>query len=285
MANYIYAMKSIITFTAILTIISSISIATAQVTIAPTNLFVAENARFGTYMVINNSNETQEISIDFAFAYTESDEQGYRTIVQDDQQMREKHSIAEYIRAFPRNFTLAPGQRQVIRLRLNPPNELEDGTYWARIKTASTPETPPIELQTENTVAARVGIRVEQVTGIFYKKGDVATGIDIEEIRTEYDSESGKLIVLIDHLRTGNSPFLGSITTSIIDSNGQEVRRGFLSTSLYFDGIFRQEFEIDDIPNGEYLIRTTFESRRSDIPDSDLVQMPNVTETTTFIKR
>ncbi len=285
MANYIYAMKSTITLSVILLIISSITIANAQVTIAPTNLFIEENARFGTYMVINNSNDTQEISIDFTFAYSQSDEQGYRTIVQNEDEIKEAHSIADYVRAFPRNFTLAPGQRQVIRLRLTPPNDLEDGTYWARIKTASTPETPPIELQSNDAVAARVGIRVEQVTGLFYKKGSVSTGIEIEEIRTEYDSESENLIVLIDHQRTGNSPFLGSIITSIIDSNGQEVRRGFLSTSLYFDGIFRQEFEIGDLPNGEYLIRATFESNRSDIPESDLVQMQSVTETTTFTKR
>lgn len=285
MANYIYAMKSTITLSVILLIISSITIANAQVTIAPTNLFIEENARFGTYMVINNSNDTQEISIDFTFAYSQSDEQGYRTIVQNEDEIKEAHSIADYVRAFPRNFTLAPGQRQVIRLRLTPPNDLEDGTYWARIKTASTPETPPIELQSNDAVAARVGIRVEQVTGLFYKKGSVSTGIEIEEIRSEYDSESENLIVLIDHQRTGNSPFLGSIITSIIDSNGQEVRRGFLSTSLYFDGIFRQEFEIGDLPNGEYLIRATFESNRSDIPESDLVQMQSVTETTTFTKR
>lgn len=285
MGNYIYVMKSITTFIAILFIISSFNIANAQVTIAPTNLFIGENARFGTYMVINNSNDTQEISIDFAFAYSQSDGNGFRTIVQGDEETTASYSIAEHIRAFPRNFTLAPGQRQVVRLRLTPPNDLADGTYWARIKTASTPETPPIELQSNNAVAARVGIRVEQVTGIFFKKGTVSTGIDVNEIRTEYDPESGTLAVLVDHSRTGNSPFLGSITTSLIDSDGQEVRRGFLSTSLYFDGIFRQEFEIPDLPNGEYLIRTTFETSRSDIPESDLVQMATVTETATFVKR
>lgn len=56
----------------------------AQVTIAPTNMFIDGNARFGTYMVINNSNETQEISIDFLFAYSQTDEQGNRSIIQDD---------------------------------------------------------------------------------------------------------------------------------------------------------------------------------------------------------
>lgn len=260
-------------------------LAQAQVTIAPTNLFIDGNTRFGTYMVINNSNETQEISIDFIFAYSQTDEDGNRRVVQDDTETAETYSIADDVRAFPRNFTLVPGQRQVVRLRLNPPADLEDGTYWARIKTSSSPEAPPLELAANNAVAARVGIKVEQVTGLFFKKGTVTTGIEIDEIRTDYESETGKLFVLTDLRRTGNSPFLGSISTSLIDSNGQEVRNGFLSTSIYFDSVYRQQFDIADLPNGTYTIRITFETRRSDIQSSDLVQMQPVTQTTTFTKR
>lgn len=257
----------------------------AQVTIAPTNMFIDGNARFGTYMVINNSNETQEISIDFLFAYSQTDEQGNRSIIQDDSAVAEQYSIAEFIRAFPRNFTLASGQRQVVRLRLNPPNDLEDGTYWARIKTGSTPESPPLELQSNNAVAARVGIRVEQVTGLFFKKGNTTTGIEVTEISTEYDQLTDKLNVYIDINRTGNSPFLGSITTSLINENGEIVRESFISTSIYFDGVQKSEFDIADIPNGQYTIRVQFESSRADIPSSDIIQMPTVIETTTFTKR
>jgi hypothetical protein len=257
----------------------------AQVTIAPTNMYIDGNARFGTYMVINNSNDTQEISIDFLFAYSQTDEQGNRTVIQNDTVAAKRYSIAEYIRAFPRNFTLAPGQRQVVRLRLNPPSDLDDGTYWARIKTGSTPEAPPLELQASNAVAARVGIRVEQVTGLFFKKGSTTTGIEVDEITTNYDQASGKLLVFTDLDRTGNSPFLGSITTSLISQSGEVVREGFISTTIYFDGVHRNEFDIADIPNGQYTIRVEFESSRSDIPSSDLVQMSPVIETTTFTKR
>ena len=121
-------------------------------------------------MVINNSNETQEISIDFTFSYSSSDSAGIRSIVTDDPEIEDQYSIAEYIKAFPRNFTLAKDQRQIVRLRLSPPSDLPDGTYWARIKTGSSPEAPPVELQASNTVSAKVGIRVEQITGIFYIK-------------------------------------------------------------------------------------------------------------------
>ncbi|XWN38641.1 MAG: hypothetical protein ROO71_06755 [Balneola sp.] len=266
------------------TILLALSLSTfnafGQVTIAPTNLFIDDNSKFGTYMVINGSNETQEISIDFIFSYANLDENGNRTLVYDDAEMEEQFSIVEYVRAFPKNFTLAPNQRQIVRLRISAPNNMPDGTYWSRIKTSSTPEAPPLELQTDQAVTAQVGIIVEQVTGLFYKNGNVNTGIEINTIRTE--RESSVLNVYTDFLKTGNSPFLGSITTTLLDNSGRELKTGFISTSVYTDGTHKQELDISDLGAGSYSIKVTFETRRSDISERDIVGMEPVTQTTSF---
>ena len=251
----------------------------AQVTISPTNLFIDDNAQFGSYMVINGSNEAQEISIDFFFAYSQADENGTRGIVQDDSLSEEQYSIADKVRAFPRNFTLAPGQRQTVRLRVSGTNDLQDGTYWSRIKTTSTPETPPLEIQNNDAVTARVGIKVEQVTGLFFKKGTVTTGITINGIETSTENDGNSLNVLVDLLRTGNSPFLGTITTEILNAQGTRVLSDFVSTSIYFDGKFKQQLNIQDLQPGNYQVKVTFESSRNDIDQSRLVQMPVSTQT------
>src|SRR5690606_33452391 len=103
------------------------------------------------------------------------------------------------------------------------------------IRTAASPETPPVEVSNTEVVTARVGITIEQITGIFYKKGKVTTGIEVEEIHTE-ELENDQLAVLTAFKRTGNSPFLGSISTSLINSKNETIRKAFVSTSLYFDG-------------------------------------------------
>ncbi len=255
----------------------------AQVTIAPTNLFIDNQSKFGSYMVINGSDTPQEVSIEFFFGYSDTDRNGERTSVTEANDSIEQYSIAEHIRAFPKNFALQPGQRQVVRLRISPPGNLDEGTYWARIKTTSSPESPPVEVTSSEAVSAHVGINIEQITGLFYKNGTTTTGIEIEQIRPVISDESeNELTVLTDFKRTGNSPFLGSITVSLTNQNGETVTQGFTSTTLYFDGTHRQRLDISDIPSGEYTVRVNFESRRNDVSQSDLVQMKPVTATTTL---
>ena len=256
----------------------------AQVTIAPTNLFIDSGNRFGTYMVINGSDQNQEIAIDFYFAYSKSNEDGSTIFVKDSTNFASKHSIAEDIRAFPQNFVLSPGQRQIVRISVNAPNDIPDGTYWSRIRTSSTQESRPVELTSDDAVTARVGITVEQVTGLFYKKGEVRTGIEVEEINTQL-LEDEHLAVLTELKRTGNSPFLGTVTTSILNSGKQTVRDSYVSTSIYFDGIHRQVLDISDLPAGNYTIQVKFESSRSDVSSNDIIPMETVTESIPYTIR
>ena len=195
-----------------------------------------------------------------------------------------EHSADSWVRAFPRNFTLEPGQRQVVRLRVAPPNNLEDGTYWARIKTRSTAQTPPVELQSNTAVSARVGITIEQITGLYFKKGNVTTGIDILNTSASL-TEDGFVEARAKLLRTGNSPFLGSITMNVKDSNNNIVKSSFRSTTIYFDGTHSQEVDIQGLQAGTYTVDLIFESQRSDVSSQDIVKMEPVTTSTEFTIR
>lgn len=257
----------------------------AQVTIAPTNVFISDNSKFGTYMVINGSNEPQEIAIEFFFGYSVTDKEGNRSNVLGDSLMSTAHSITENVRAFPQNFILAPNQRQIVRLRVSGnTKELKDGTYWSRVKTSSNPESAPIEVSSTDNVSAKVSILIEQVTGLFFKVGNTTTGIDVQEIRSSLGDDN-VLTVLTDYKRTGNSPFLGSISTTLINSSNEEVKQAFISTSVYFDGTIRQTLDLNDLPKGAYTIKVQFESQRGDISSSDLVQMETVTRTIPYAIR
>jgi hypothetical protein len=121
------------------------------------------------------------------------------------------------------------------------------------------------------------------VTGLFYKKGDVTTGIDITELNTEM-GEDGVLDVNADLKRTGNSPFLGSITANIIDAEGNIVTTSFVSTTIYFDGLYKQEIDVSSLEAGRYEVELTFETQRSDIASNEIVQMQPVSKRISFTK-
>lgn len=254
----------------------------AQVTIAPTNLFLDSNTRFGTYMVVNGSSETQEISVEFIFGYSTAEADGNRVLIQNDtSEIAKKYSISDRLRAFPQNFTLLPGQRQVVRLRIGNTNDLEPGTYWSRIKTTSQNQAPPIEISTQQVVSANIGIVIEQITGIYFKNGTVTTGIDIQEISSSINTDN-KLEILTSFLRTGNSPFLGNVMVRLSNKSGKVVREATVTTTYFFDGIHKQTFDINDLPKEDYTISVEFESRRDDVSANDIVQMPNASKTATY---
>lgn len=284
-ANWLYSLTNVIIdimkrshLLLLLTAVFSFTTVKAQVTIAPTNLYIDDNVNFGTYMVLNNSDESQEVSIDFLFGYTINDESGNKTVVTSDSLLSEQYSIANNVRAFPRSFTLPPNQRQTVRLRVIPSGLENDGTYWARIRTSAVPVSPPIELTSQDAVTAQVGIVIEQVTGLFYKKGTVTTGIEIESI--DHVEKDETLDILVGYNRTGNSPFLGTITAELLNADNTVAATDFVSTSLYFDGLHKQVLDISDVPAGSYTLKLSFVSSRRDISEDDIVQMAPVERTT-----
>ncbi|MEX0778431.1 MAG: hypothetical protein WD037_01755 [Balneolales bacterium] len=271
-------MKRILLLPALLLLMcSSVS---GQVTISPTTLFIDDQSRFGTFLVMNSSDQAQEVSLSFQFGYPGTDETGRSVMRYDDDEAASRHSIADWIRGFPRNFILEPGQRQTVRLTVRPPEQIEDGVYWTRIKTTSNPLSADVEEQAGEGISAQINFNFEQVTSGFYKQGSVNTGIVFEDLAVEQNGESA--YVVADLVRSGNAPFLGSMQLLIRNSSGNTVEEFRSSTTMYFDGLKRMNFDITDWPAGEYTAEMRFESRRSDIPSTDLVQMDSVSSEVRF---
>lgn len=251
----------------------------AQITIAPTMLFIDQQNRFGTLLILNGSDQPQEISISFPFGYPVTNSNGDIQMVYDDSARANEYGIDDLVRGFPQNFVLAPGQRQVVRLTIRP-KQFEDGTYWTRIKTTSNPQSAAIGEASSDEITAQITYKLDQVTTLFYKHGEVETGINIENFTIRQTEDHIQFIA--DAERTGNSPFLGSIVLDIKDTSGNTVAEKLVSTSIFFD--YRQVFEIpkEDLQNGSYSASITFRSQRSDVPSEQIVQMNPVTRSINF---
>ncbi len=255
--------------------------ANAQITISPTHVFVDSQTRFGSYTVINSGEEPQEVSLNFVFSYSTIDEKGNFEAGKKDSATAAEFSIAQYVRAFPKNFILQPGERQTVRIRVTAPENLSEKMYWARIVTASNRVSPPVGTETAKGVSARVSITLKQIISLYYKVGDVKTGIMIEGMQTNID-ENGTLWVSADVNRSGNSPFLGTIYTMVYNQNQEKVAQSIVSTTVYFDRLIMRPVNVSNLPSGNYIAKMRFETQRRDIPEQALPQMPPVVHSAQF---
>jgi hypothetical protein len=251
----------------------------AQVTISPTAVFLDKNSKVGSFYVSNPSNSAVEVRLGFEFAYPATDEDGRVFLNYEDSEAEEKFSLVPHLRAFPTTFVLQPDERQTIRLVGRIPQNSDPGMYWTRMRVSSNQLTPPIGEVAEGQVAAQVSFQIDQVTAVLVQHGDARTGLQVHNSNASVAED--RLVVLTDVERTGNSPFIGSVTTRVVGPNGQEVDSRRSSTSVYFRNNQRVEFDASGWSPGQYTVETTFESRRNDISSQNLLQIEDVSERTT----
>jgi hypothetical protein len=191
-----------------------------------------------------------------------------------------QYALNDWVRAFPRNFVLGPRQQQTVRFQVRPLRDANDGVYWTRVKIMASPQTPEIDLPpTEEGITTRITFRFEQIIAAFYRKGNTTTGIDLKEVEVRHTDN--QLVILPRLQRTGNSPFIGSMTARLFDSSNQQVLERQTTTTAYFEEIRRMEINTEEVPAGTYRLELHFETRRGDISPTDLVQAPPITHSVT----
>jgi len=267
-----------ITLFAIVLLVSSF--AQAQVIVAPTILFMSDQSRFGTFVVMNRSNTPQEISISFRFGFPESDSSGNIRMQYDDSLMAERHSCQSWIRGFPQKFIVNPGQQQVVRLLITPPSDIPDGEYWTRLVTSSTPQAKVIDT-VRTGITANITFVLEQVTTIIYRKGNASTAVDLPTIEMKQDSASMNLLARVT--RGGNSPFFGNISAAVQDRAGNKLYSEEEVIAVYRDNMtVKFSVPLSKLHEGSYTAEIKLTSERTDIPQDDLLKTASVEKTINF---
>jgi hypothetical protein len=248
----------------------------AQVLVAPTVVTISERQPFGMFIVANQSDETQEVTIAFRFGYPVSDSVGTLAMVYGDTLPEAARSLQPWVRAFPRQFTLLPGQQQTVRIIGRPDGELPDGTYWTRIVTTSTPQPPMADVRNME-VTARVVFRLEQVTTLLHRHGAALTAVDIAPATLVNDGTARAILVPLR--LSGNSPFLGKLHMTLKDSTGAIVADDFEFFAMYVDMTKRLALPDVVLKPGDYSVEVTLTSERDDVPAGTLLSMQPVRQT------
>ncbi len=112
---------------------ASAPLAAQGVLVAPHAIYIDHARRSGTVTLYNPNRDPAEVTISTAFGYPVTDSLGHFALRTVDQPDSTLPSAAAWVQAFPRRLTIAPLQRQTVRLLATPPTGLPDGEYWARL--------------------------------------------------------------------------------------------------------------------------------------------------------
>lgn len=251
-----------------------------QVLVSPSTVLLGDNERIATLSVRNVSGVPQEVTVGFRFGYPYSDSVGTITVRYGDSVAAVKHSMAGWVRAFPRQAVVPPGAEQLVRLIAQPPADLDDGAYWTRMIIASQPQNPPVGSPGEAS-SARVILRVEQISSVIYQRGRTVAGVTLGSVKTYTDSSGAHLLVAL--VRTGALPYLGTIGVRVRDEAGNLVHEGTVLVSVYFDGVYRLKLPAQAWrSSSHYTADVSVLHHRPDVSGDRMPVAPPVTGTLTY---
>lgn len=248
----------------------------AQISISPTVIFIHDNSNVATLYIANRSDETQEVAISARFGYPDSDEDGNLVMNYADEEAEAAYGLTERLRVFPRSVRLEPGSQQMVRIQVLPESGRPDGLYWTRLSIISNTVTPDLDQERTEGIGTRISYRFDQNIGVYYRRGEVGTGLNVLSVGTERDGDELTLKPVLQ--RTGNSPYMGSMSAVLYNSAGQPVRESQQTFTAFFTQTRPIQIDVSGLPPGNYSVEIRFETRRRDIRPEDIVGAPAITE-------
>jgi hypothetical protein len=237
--------------------------AAANVSVSPAALYIDHRSPSASLTLYNTGSLPAEVEVTFAFGYPLADERGQVSVHLFESVPASEPSAVEWLRAFPRRLLLEPGQRQTIRVMVQPPANLPDGEYWGRVLVTSRGGQPPIE-QTQGDVQVQISLETVVVTAVSFRKGPVASGLQVREPSVNVDSEVLELSVQLD--RQGNAAFIGRFRAEVVGPDGRVVGTSEENIAVYY--AMRRRFYVPlsgPVPAGSTL-RYTIDTERPDLP-------------------
>jgi hypothetical protein len=249
-------------------------LAAQGVLVAPHAVFIDHRSRSGSVFLYNPNAEPAEVTISIMFGYSVTDSTGSIVLHTPAAPDSTEPSAAGWLQAFPRRLTIAPLERQTIRLLARPPAGLADGEYWARLVIAAKGGRIPVTGGADTVIEIGLTLEKRTIIGINYRKGAVRTGVRVSGLRAEPAGDTLQVWTRLE--REGNAAFFGSIHAVLVDSAG--VRRGEVTFPLSVYRVLEPRFAmpVGVLPAGRYRLRVELTSQREDLAPEVLLRIPAV---------
>jgi len=134
-----------------------------------------------------------------------------------------------YLRIYPRQVTLEPGEAQVVMLQCRRKSDMQNGEYRSHLYFRS--EKNYSALGTENTLldAKSLSVEVIPIFGmsipIIVRSGEVSASVALNDLKLETDEANNRILTFTIN-RTGNISVYGDLKAEYIPENGKQYQIG-----------------------------------------------------------
>jgi len=176
-------------------------------------------------------------------------------------------SAEPYLRIFPRQVTLAPGEGQIIMLQCRRNQGMKTGEYrshlWFRDEknyAASGNEKPSLDTnQLSVSVTAIFGITIP----IIIRTGELNVSSSLSDLKLEIQKDTISCLKLVLN-RTGNISLYGNLYVEFIPAEGKPIEIGRLNSIGVYTNIYKRTVSIKlnkipgiDLKSGKLKVRFT----------------------------
>jgi hypothetical protein len=233
-----------------------------SVSVAPMAVYIDHRGRSGEITLFNPGSRVEEIRVDFAFGYPQTDASGKVVVPLSEVAPEGEPSAVPWLSAFPQRLRLQPGQRQTVRILARPPAGLPEGEYWARARIHAEGGQPPLESRIDG-VGVQIDLNTMVVIAVNYRNGAVNTGVVVDEPDAFLRNDTTFHEIRVE--RTGNAAFLGRMLIEVLDDDG--VVLGEAEEVLPVYRVMHRRFITPPVEGGvPTKVRYTIDTNRDDLP-------------------
>ncbi len=261
----------------IATVILFVSEVHAQVVLAPTAVYMSDQQRTTTFLVVNNTTEDKDVVLKFQFGYPVTDTNGSTRVDYSDSAMARKYSCSEWVSMFPRKFRLVAGARQLVRITARMPVGLDDGMYWTRLVTTTS---AAVAGETTDQVGARLNLSVHQVVPVMVKVGKPLVKLESARLKI-VRGEDATLSPALAITASGNGPFIGTAKIQLTRANEDPIVRE-LPLSVYFSTVKRLADALPPLTAGTWNIALRLTPGKQDVDMSFFAEADPLETTATI---
>lgn len=190
----------------------------AGVVISPTKVTLEDRERAEKIFLINNSNQMQTYRLSW-LEYNANETGGYKKLTED--QKASFNSASPMIRFSPKQVTLKPNSKQVVKLAVRRPKGLEVGEYRSHLLLTALPPKRKVSENREDQ-ATQMNVLLSYSLPVIVKHGTGISTASIDDVKLTHDKKNKNTEIKVTMSKEGLYSLNGNIIVYWQANNSSE---------------------------------------------------------------